>query len=79
LSSSPKKFRSERNLRSDVSFNIYFICCQSHQMPSLTHSSIWCFVWRDAARTQWAFVSFEHPLAQEQRCWRVAHAMTPVR
>jgi len=21
--------------------------------PSLTHSLIWCFVWRDRGRTQW--------------------------
>jgi len=62
-----EKIRQRRNLRSD-SFQIDFICCQSHQMPSLTHSLIWCFVWRDEGRTQWTFVSFEHQLAHEVRC-----------
>jgi len=27
------------------------------------HSFIWCFVWRDRIKTQWAFVSSEHLLA----------------
>jgi len=66
-----EKFESERNLRrSDISFRIYFIRFQSHQMPSLQHSLVWCFVWRDGSRTQLAFVSFEHPLAHEERFWR---------
>jgi len=39
------KFGSEINLRrSDFSFKIFFICFQSHQMPSLAYSLIWCFV-----------------------------------
>jgi len=34
-----KKSGGERNLRkADISFKIYFICCPSHQMPSLTLS-----------------------------------------
>ena len=63
------KIRQQRNLRKSDSFWIDFICCQSHQKPSITHSLIWCFVWRDGGRTQWAFVSFEHPLTHEERCW----------
>jgi len=31
---------------------------------------VWCFVWRDEDRTQWTFVSSEHPLAHKERCWR---------
>jgi len=30
-------------------FNLGFIYFQSHQMPCLMHSLIWCFVWRDGA------------------------------
>jgi len=65
-----EKIRQGRNLGRSDSFWIDFICCQSHQKSSIMHSLIWCFVWRDGGRTQWAFVSFEHPLVHEERCWR---------
>ena len=70
--------RQRKKFKSDISFEIYFICCQLHQMPSLTHSLIWCFVW-DGGRTQWTFVSFEHPLASMKKdAGASGHAMTPV-
>ena len=47
-----------------------FKLSHAHRNPSITHSLIWCFVWRDGGRTQWLFVSFEHPLVHEERCWR---------
>jgi len=40
-----EKIRQWRNLRRSDSFEIDFICCQSHQKPSITHLLIWCFVW----------------------------------
>jgi len=40
---------------------------------------MWYFVWRDGGRTQWAFVSFVHPLTHEEKCCRVAHAMATMR
>jgi len=64
------KIRQRRNLRKSDSFWIDFICCQSHQKPSITHSLIWWFVWRDGGRTQWVFIPFEHPLTHEERCCR---------
>ena len=63
-----KKIRQLRNLRSD-SFYIDFICCQSHQNPSITHSLIWCFVWRDGGETQWMFVLWPETIP------RAAHNM----
>jgi len=45
--------------------------------PSFMHSFVWCFLWRDGGRIQWTFVSFEHPLAYEERCWR-EWSRTPV-
>jgi len=28
------------------------------------------YAWRDEGKTEWTFVSFEHPMAHEERCWR---------
>jgi len=45
------------------------ICCQSHQMPSFTHSLIWYFVWETGAGTVgvcfiWTSVGYH-----EETCW----------
>jgi len=37
----------------------FLFCC-----PLAEHTT------RKGGRTQWTFVSFEHPLAHEERCWR---------
>ena len=63
-----EKIRQRRNLRSG-SLNIFHLLLVTSKVVPYAFL-MWCFVWRDGGRTQWAFVPFDNPLAQVERCWR---------